>query len=192
VILRRKDLGLDGFRAALRDLSREAAGAEAGVVYFAGNGIEVGGRNYLIPVDAMLARASDIELEAISLDTVLAQIADAKLGLVILDACRDNPFAMSASKRGVHRGVRKGLARIEPLGNLFVVYAAAAGTVAEDGTGRHSPFALAILKHLPTPGLELRHLFVRVRGDVMAATGGRQVVEYWDRFNGEFYFKPAR
>jgi uncharacterized caspase-like protein len=85
------------------------------------------------------------------------------------------------------------LARIEPAGRgLFVIYAAKEGTVAQDGAGRNSPFTEALLKHLPTPGLELRHLIVRVRTDVTAATNGAQVPSYYDSFNGEFVFKPAR
>ena len=92
----------------------------------------------------------------------------------------------------MHRGVgNKGLARIEPRDNLFVVYAALPGTAASDGVGPHSPFTQALLKHLPTPGLELRHLFVRVRAEVFVATGGGQRPETWDRFDGEFVFKAA-
>lgn len=189
----RKDAGFGDMLAALRDLARAAEDAEAAVVFFAGNGVEVGGRNYLIPVDAKLAKVSDLDLEAIALDTVLNQLAHAKLGLVILDACRDNPFALSGSMRGLHRGVPKGLARIDPGGRgLFVVYAARDGTIALDGDGRNSPFTQALLKHLPTAGLELRHLIVRVRADVMAATGGVQVPSYYDSFNGEFVFKAAK
>jgi uncharacterized caspase-like protein len=192
-VILKKDAGFGDMRAALRDLSRAATGAEAAVVFFAGNGVEVGGRNFLIPVDAKLAKAADVDLEAVGLDTVLAQLGGAKLGLVILDACRDNPFPLSGTMRGVHRGLPKGLARVEPAGHgLFVIYAAREGTVAQDGAGRNSPFTAALLKHLPTPGLELRHLIVRVRGDVMAATNAAQVPAYYDSFNGEFYFKATR
>jgi uncharacterized caspase-like protein len=192
-VILKKDASFGDMGTALRDLSRAATGAEAAVVFFAGNGIEVGGRNFLIPVDAKLAKASDVDLEAISLDTVLAQLGEARLGLVILDACRDNPFPLSGATRGVHRGLPKGLASVEPDGRgLFIIYAAKAGAVAQDGAGRNSPFTEALLKHLPTPGLELRHLIVRVRADVIAATRGVQVPSYYDSFNGEFYFKAAR
>jgi uncharacterized caspase-like protein len=123
------------FRAALSQLSSEAKDAEAAVVYFAGNGIEVDGRNYLIPVDAKLARVHDADDEAISLDTGVARLAEAKLGLVILDACRDNPFLTGrySQTRGVHRGLN----RINPH-NTFLVYAAEPGRLAEDGAGRNS------------------------------------------------------
>jgi uncharacterized caspase-like protein len=190
----KKDLGFDAFRAALRELSREAEGAEAAVLFFAGNGIEFDGRNYLIPVDARLERASDIDLEAIRLETVLEQVADAKLGLVIIDACRNNPFAgrITRDTRGVPRGVGRGPGKFEPHRGLFVAYAALPGTVATDGIGRHSPFTEALLRHLPTPGLELRQLFRLVRSEVLAATRGHQLPETWDTFDGEFVFKAAQ
>lgn len=192
-VMLRTDLGFEGFRAALRDLSREAKGADAAVVFFAGNGIEVDGRNYLIPVDARLERATDVDLEAIRLETVFEQVADAKLGLIILDACRNNPFVGRDSGTNRDRGVgNKGLARIEPHRGLFAVYAALPGTAATDGIGLHSPFTEALLKHLPTPGLELRHLFIRVRAEVVAATAMHRRPETWDRFDGELYFKAAR
>jgi len=197
-VILKKDLGIEGFRTALRELSREAQGAEVGMIFFAGNGIQVDGRNYLIPVDAKLEKRSDVDLDAIRLETVIEQLADAKLGLVILDACRDDPFVsgryVRGQNRGLHRGGSKGkgLARIEPRHNLFLVYAAQPGAVALDGVGHHSPFTEALLKHLPTPGLELRHLFIRVRSEVLAATGGQQGPHVDDSFLAEFYFKAAQ
>ena len=111
VILKR-DLGAEGFREALRELARETRGAEVGLLYFAGHGVEVGGRNYLIPVDARLKAARDVELEAIALDTVLAQLDGVTaLKLVILDSCRNNPFPLAGAGT---RSVGIGLARIEP------------------------------------------------------------------------------
>jgi hypothetical protein len=168
-VILRKNLGFDGFRAALIEMSRASAGAELGVVYFAGHGTEVGGRNFLIPVDARLGKASALDLEAVPLDTVLSQLNGVrKLKLVILDACRNNPFAVAGAKRTV----RRGLARIEPEDNTLVVYAAKDGTTADDGVGYvHSPFTEALLKHIATPGLEIGLVFRRVRDDVVKATG---------------------
>jgi uncharacterized protein len=98
------------------ELAREVTGAELGVVYFAGHGTEVVGKNYLIPVDARLAKSGDLSLEAVALDSVLEQLAGAsRLKLVILDACRNNLFDMAAAKRSVSRG----LARIEPEDNRW-------------------------------------------------------------------------
>ena len=167
VILKR-NLTFDGFRAALMEIARKSAGADLGLVYFAGHGTEVGGRNFLIPVDATLATAGALDVEAVPLDTVLSQLGGVRrLKLVILDACRNNLFAPAGAKRAVGRG----LARIEPEDNTLVAYAAKDGTTADDGLGRrHSPFTEALLKHIATPGLEINLLFRRVRDDVIKAT----------------------
>jgi hypothetical protein len=167
-VILRKNLGVNAFRAALDEMARESAGADLGAIFFAGHGTEVAGRNFLIPVDATLSRASSLDLEAIPLDTVLSQLDGVRrLKLVILDSCRNNPFAPAGAKRAVGRG----LARIEPEDNTLVVYAAKDGTTADDGIGRrHSPFTEALLKHIATPGLEINLLFRRVRDDVMRAT----------------------
>jgi tetratricopeptide (TPR) repeat protein len=168
-VILRLDLGFEGFRAALRDFAHETAGAGLAMVYFAGHGTEVNGKNFLIPVDATLNRAGDLDLEAIALDTVIAQLAGATtLKLVILDACRNNPFPLAGAARGTSRG----LSRVEPDENTLVMYAARDGTTADDGVGRsHSPFTEALLKHIATPGLEIQYLFREVRDDVLAATG---------------------
>jgi formylglycine-generating enzyme required for sulfatase activity/uncharacterized caspase-like protein len=188
VILQR-NLGHDSFRAALREMAREAVGAEFGVIYFAGHGMEVAGRNYLIPIDATLAAARDIELEAIALDTVLGQLDGVKrLKLVILDACRNNPFAVAGAKRSVSRG----LARIEPEGNTLVAYAAKDGTTADDGRSRHSPFTDSLLKRVATPGLDVRRLFGYVSDDVLAATNRAQEPYLYGRLGGEeIYLRPG-
>src|SRR5262249_37754084 len=154
-VILRKDLGAEAFRAALREFSREATGAEAAVVFYAGNGFQVDNRNYLVPVDARLQAAGDLDLETIALDTVLAQVADAKVAVVILDACRDSAsLGAPGQTRGVHRGVgeRRGLVRVEPRhGGMYIVYSTQPGEVAADGAGRNSPFTQALLKHLSTP-----------------------------------------
>jgi TRAP-type mannitol/chloroaromatic compound transport system substrate-binding protein len=188
VILRR-NLSGDAFRAALREMSREALGAEFGVIYFAGHGIEVAGRNFLIPTDAALAAANDIDLEAIALDTALAQLDGVtKLKLVILDACRNNPFTVAGARRSVSRG----LARIEPEGNTLVAYAAKDGTTADDGKGgRHSPFTTALLKRIATPGLDVRRLFGYVSDDVLVATNRVQEPYLYGRLGGEEIFLRA-
>ena len=188
-VLLRQNLGFEAFRAALLELSREAAGAEVGLVYFAGHGTEVNGRNFLIPVDARLTNAGDLDLEAVALDTVLTQLAGVtKLRLVLLDACRNNIFPLAGSKRSVTRG----LSRIEPEENTLVVYAAKDGTTADDGTGKHSPFTAALLTHIATPGLEISFVFRRVRDDVVAATHSVQFPHIYGTLGGkEFYLQVA-
>jgi len=164
----KENLGAEDFRATLSEMSHESTGAELGVVYFAGHGVEVAGRNYLIPTDAMLARQGDIDLQAIALETVISQLAGVDgLRLVILDACRTNVFPLAGTTRAIGRG----LSYIEPENGTLVVYAAKDGTTADDGTGRgHSPFTEALLKHIATPNLEVRLLFGRVRDDVLELT----------------------
>jgi Caspase domain len=189
-VILRKNLTFEGFRVALMDLAREVAGAELGVVYFAGHGTEVAGKNFLIPVDARLAKSGDLSLEAIALDSVLEQLAGAsRLKLVILDACRNNLFPVAGAKRAVSRG----LSRIEPEDNTLVVYAAKDGTTADDGMGQqHSPFTQALLKHIATPGLEVNFVFRRVRDDVVAATNPVQTPHVYGTLGGrELYLKPG-
>ena len=173
--------------AALAELAAEAAGAEMAVVYFAGHGTERDGRNYLIPIDAKLDRASDLDLQAIALPTVLDQIAGAtRLKLVILDACRNNVFPLAGNRRSAARG----LARIEPEDNTIVAFAAKDGTVALDSTGgRHSPFTAALLKHIATPGLEVRFLLAEIRDEVVAATQRQQTPHIYGSLGRErLYF----
>lgn len=165
------DAGFDQMRRALLDFGRVARRAEIAIVYFAGHGIEVGGENWLVPVDAELKADTDAEHEAIGLKNVLSTVESAsKLGLVILDACRNNPFAAAMQRTIRTRSVARGLAPVEPSNNVLVAYAAKEGTTAEDGAGRNSPFTLALLKHMETPGLEINFLFRNVRDDVIQAT----------------------
>jgi uncharacterized caspase-like protein len=138
--------------------------------------MEVDGVNYLIPVDAKLARDFDIDDEALSLDRILKAIEPARrLRLVILDACRNDPFA-NAMKRSVNaRAIGRGLAKVEPtITNTLVAFAARAGSIALDGEGRNSPFTSALLEHLATPGQDIRISFGQIRDDVMESTGQRQ------------------
>ena len=166
----------DQMRRGIIAFGRQARGADMAVVYFAGHGMELGGQNWLIPIDAELRTDIDAEAEAVSLRFVMEQVAGAKrLGLVILDACRNNPFAARMQRTSATRAVERGLSRVEPTGdNVAVVYAAKDGTTADDGRGRNSPFTTALLRHLATPGLDVRFLFASVRDDVMAATHGQQ------------------
>ncbi|MBR0753250.1 caspase family protein [Bradyrhizobium jicamae] len=166
----------DGMRRGLIALGREAGGADMAVVYFAGHGMEINGENWLIPVDAELKRDTDAANEAISLRSVMLQVASTtSLGLVILDACRNNPFAAKMSRSlAVRAAVSGGLGRIEPAGNVLVAYAARDGTTALDGDGRNSPFTAALLHNIESPGVEVTFMFRNVRDDVMEATRNEQ------------------
>jgi len=162
-------------RKAVVDFGRAAEGAEMAVVFYAGHGMEVGGENWLIPTSAELRSDADIESEAVSLRSISLQVSKARqLGLVILDACRNNPFAAKMKRALSTRAVARGLAPTEPSDNVLIAYAARDGTTASDGDGRNSPFTTALLRHIETPGLEISFLFRRVRDDVMIATKREQ------------------
>jgi hypothetical protein len=166
----------DEMRRGLIALGRYAAGADMATVYFAGHGMEINGENWLIPVDAELKRDTDAANEAISLQSVMMQVSSTtSLGLVILDACRNNPFAIKMNRSlAVRAAVSGGLGRIEPVGNVLVAYAARDGTTALDGGGRNSPFTAALLRNIETPGVEVTFVFRNVRDDVMEATRNEQ------------------
>ena len=172
----RLDLSAADMRRALRDFADQARDSDLAVVYYAGHGIEIDGTNYLIPTDATLQRDTDIYDEAFSLDRVLLTIEPARqLRLVIVDACRNNPFAETMKRTVSTRTVSRGLARIEPTTtNTLVAFAAKAGFTALDGNSKNSPYATALVKHIATPGLDVRRAFGFVRDDVLQATGNRQ------------------
>jgi uncharacterized caspase-like protein len=176
VVESKRDLNNTDMRRTLRDFADKSRDADMAVVYYAGHGIEVDGMNYLIPVDAILDRDSDAYDEAITLDRVLQVIEPAKrLRLVILDACRDNPFARTMKRTVASRALGRGLAGVEPgKPNTLIAFAAKGGSTADDGVGANSPFTTALVKHLTTPGLDLRKAFGLIRDEVAAATGNRQ------------------
>ncbi|MEZ5776103.1 MAG: caspase family protein [Hyphomicrobiaceae bacterium] len=182
-----EDADFRAMRLAMQEFARKSATADIAVLYYAGHGIEVNGINYLIPIDAKLAEAVDVEFEAISFDTALSSMNDAKkLRLVVLDACRNNPFVDRIS-RGT-RAVGRGLARIEPEANTLVAYSAKSGTTALDGTGSNSPYAEALLGELSRTGLEIGYLFRRVRDRVLQSTGGRQEPFTYGSLGGDAIF----
>ena len=176
VVVSKQDLGALEARRVLRDFSDSAADADIAVIYYAGHGMEVDGVNYVIPVDAKLERDNDVFDEAVSLDRVLVAVEPAKkLRLVILDACRDNPFQKTMRRTVALRAIGRGLAQVEPSNqNTLVAYSAKAGSTAQDGDGKDSPFAIALSQHLTRPGLDVRKAFGFVRDDVLKSTANRQ------------------
>jgi formylglycine-generating enzyme required for sulfatase activity/uncharacterized caspase-like protein len=178
VVEEKTDLRVDAMRRVLRDFSEHVRDADIAVVFYAGHGMEMNGVNYLIPVDATLARDVDVEDEAISLDRVIRTIEPVRrLQLVILDACRDNPFLRSMRRTVISRSVRSGHGDIDEKTlppNTLIAFAQKAGATAEDGTSSNSPYTTALLKHLPTPGLDVELALRRVRDEVLQATRNRQ------------------
>jgi len=189
------NVALDATRAqmteALRRFAAQSAESDWAVVYYSGHGVEQNGTNYLIPVDAHLANDSDIESSAVPLDDILASVDKAKrLKLIMLDACRNNPFQgqtrvsasitpkappkLASNSPSLEIPAQAGLAPVKVSGAMLVVYAAKHGELALDGEGEDSPFAVAFLQRIATPNVEINKLFRLVRDDVMEATAGRQ------------------
>ncbi|GLS23483.1 hypothetical protein GCM10007874_65040 [Labrys miyagiensis] len=162
----------DGLRAFLRDADH----ADSVVIFYSGHGVQVKGRNYLIPVSAKISDELDLDTQALSLDKLLELVDSAapKVKIVILDSCRDNPLT-----RTLVRGAgTRGLARIDldasSAKGTLIAFSTAPGSVAQDGSGRNSPFTTALLAHMETPGLDIRQMFGQVRADVDQSTQGGQ------------------
>jgi uncharacterized protein len=165
----------DDFRRAIRKFNELTQKADIAVIYFGGHGLEAGGENWLLPVDADLRTDLDIAQEAIGLNGLMQSVGRvAVLGMVILDASRNNPFGARMQRTGQTRSVDRGLARVEPNQNVLVAYASKDGTTNEDRGGRNSPYAAALLKYLESPGLDINFMFRKVRDDVLSATNQRQ------------------
>jgi uncharacterized caspase-like protein len=192
-VIEKHDLTLADLSSTLKAFGVKALDADWAVVYYAGHGIEVGGVNYVIPVDAELKTAIDVEEETIPLDRVLSKVEGAhKLRLVILDACRDNPFIQRLASARSTRSVGRGLAGVEPVGGIMVAYSARDGHVAQDGNGVNSPFAQALVQTLDEPGLEISLLFRKIRDAVWNATHGQQEPFTYGSLPAEaLYFKTA-
>jgi uncharacterized caspase-like protein len=176
--------------AAIRRYGDRSAGAEVSAFYYSGHALEARGRNWLLPASANLNTERDLLFEGINLNLVLEQTDAAKVSVVFLDACRDNPFArrLLAASRDV---ASRGLGRIEPTASgLIVAFSTAPGQVASDGTEKNSPFTAALLKHIHTAGLEIKSLLARVTRDVVDATKGKQRPWQNSSLEGDFYFVP--
>lgn len=172
----------------LGDKLRAAGKNAVGLFYYAGHGIQASGSNYLIPIRAILKDEADLDIEAVEASWVLDQMKSASnaVNIVILDACRNNPFST-----GTRSGTR-GLARISAPTGSFVAYATAPGSVAEDGFGRNSSYAAAIAAVIRGPGMGIEQVFKEVRVKVFKATGGLQTP--WDSSSmiEDFYFRNTR
>ena len=189
------DLNASEMRRSLRDFAARTRDADMAVIYYAGHGIELDGSNYLVPTDAMLETDGDVLDETVALDRALYAVEPAKqLRLVILDACRDNPFAKTMKRTLASRAIGGGLAKVEPTSpNTMIAFAAKAGSTASDGDSRNSPFAVALTDHLPKPGLDLRKAFGFVRDDVLKKTGNKQEPYVYGSLGGsDVPLVPAR
>ncbi len=183
-VILREDLSQNDMKRAIREFGRRLRNGGVGLFYYAGHGVQVEGRNYLIPVNAVINSEPEVEYESVDVGFVLAQMESARsrLNIVILDACRDNPFARS------YRSAVRGLASIDaPLGTL-IAYSTAPGSVASDGDGDHGLFTEELIRNLQVPGLKIEDVFKRVRVGVQEKTAGRQVPWESSSLTGDFYF----
>lgn len=168
-----RDLTREGMQKTTAEFADAARKADVALFYYAGHGFQVGGQNYLVPTDAAISRADQATAQTIAMSDILRVMATAPgLKLVVLDACRNNPFG-AALAGTPDQG--NGLARIGTEADFLFVYATQPGNVAYDGTGRNSFFTGALLNHLYTPGQQISETMIAVRRDVMTATGGQQI-----------------
>ena len=187
--------GLDLTDAAMeeriRAFARQAKAAEVALLFYAGHGMQVGGVNYLLPVDARLADEADLPFEAVALDLVLRSMGTGT-NLVFLDACRDNPFIRTWAGTGRSVAGGRGLTRVgqESASGMFIAFATDPDSIAADGEGRNSPFTAALKRHIETPGLEVNSLLTEVRRTVLASTGNMQRPWSNSSLSAEFYFVP--
>ena len=165
----RDNLTLAEFLHALRDFRGQADGADIALIYYAGHGAQAEGQNYLVPTDAEMAAERDLDNEAVDLERLMTVLGGAKMRVAILDACRNNPFKSASSVAAVTNG----LAQVD-VDDVLVIFSAAPGKSAADGDGTNSPFARALAKRLPEPGLIIQRLGGVVRDDVIAATANAQ------------------
>lgn len=190
------DLDYAAMRESVRDFARKLDAAEVGLVYFAGHGLQVDGRNYMLPVDAALRGEGSVSAEAIDLNDVLAPLSRGeRVRIVLLDACRDNPLAADFARRFAaarSAAMGKGLAQVETSApDTLIAYATSPGAVASDGAGRNSPFTAALLRHIETPGADISEVMRRVSASVNAATNTLQTPWISSSMTRAFSFVPG-
>jgi hypothetical protein len=172
------------FQKEVEEFGRNAKTSDVSMFYYGGHGVQVASHNYLLPVDAAIHKADDINSKSVHLDTVLdAQTGGPGIHLVFLDACRNDPTGGAKSLL-----TSAGLARVGKAQGFLIVYATQPDNVALDGAGRNSPFAKALLTHMATPGLDVSGMMIEVRKDVIAATGSTQVPFDNSSLTRQFYF----
>ena len=179
-----EDLGQASMKRAIAKFGRDLSSYDVGLFYYAGHAVQVKGRNYLIPVDAKIQFESDIEIETVDLAAVLSKMGGAKnrLNLVILDACRNNPFTSNS------RTLNQGLAFTSAPSGTLIAYATAPGAVADDGDGENGVYTKYLIRHIEMPGKQIEDVFKQVRIDVKRETQGRQVPWESSSLEGDFYF----
>ncbi len=184
-VILRTDASQRDMTRAVSQFGQKLRGGSIGLFYFAGHGLQVRGKNFLIPVDAEIENEASTRSEAVDVDQVLEQLGSARLSMVILDACRNNPFERRFRSTG-----SGGLAQIDAPTGTLLAYATAPGKVAYDGTGANGLYTTELLKALDTPGLKVEDVFKQVRINVLKASDNQQIPWESSSLIGEFYFKP--
>ncbi|MET0568531.1 MAG: caspase family protein [Hyphomicrobiaceae bacterium] len=194
-VIEGRDLDKASMNRTIRNFAETLAGTQMALFFYAGHGLQVGRQNYLVPIDARLASAAALDFEMVRLDLIQRTMErEATTNVVILDACRDNPLSRNLARALGTRSasIGKGLAAVESGEGTLISYSTQPGNVALDGAGRNSPFAAALLKHIPTVGDDLPTILINVRNDVMAATERRQVPWEHSALTAKVYFKPPK
>jgi uncharacterized caspase-like protein len=181
---------------------RNASGANVALLFYAGHGMQIDGRNYLVPVDARVSSAAELVASMIDVDTILAGLDDqVRTNILILDACRDNPLAQKVAAQAGSRSVNVGAGLAAPSGlgagatrgaGTLIAFATAPGQVALDGSGANSPFSSALVHHVATSGLEVQQMLTRVRADVVTETHNKQVPWSNSSLLGEVFLAGAK
>jgi hypothetical protein len=169
-VIERIDVGKKAMEDAILEFGEKLKAGGVGLFYYAGHGVQVRGHNYLVPLDATLPSEASVRVQAVDVDLVLEQMAEARnrANVVILDACRNNPFLPQ------RRGAGKGLAAIDAARGTLIAYSTAPGTLAVDGEGANSPYTASLVRAIEQPGLTIEEVFKRVRQTVIEATQGAQ------------------
>ena len=180
-----KDAKLRAMEEAIEAFSQKLRKGGVGLFYFAGHGVQVAGENYIVPIGARISREQDVRFETIQVGRILGGMEDAgnEVNLIILDACRDNPFA-----RSFRSGSQRGLAVSQAVRGSLMAYATAPGKTAADGNSRNGVYTQQLLRHMATPGMKVEDVFKRVRLSVEDATNGQQTPWETTSLRGDFYF----
>jgi len=188
-----RDLDRPAMYTALGRFAQRLRGTDAGLVYYSGHGLQINGQNYLVPIDLKLDGSTFTPFDLVKLDDVVEALNyTAGVKLLVLDACRDNPFANSLADNKGSRGIgaTRGLAKIERSQGMLIAYSTQPNSVAADGVGRNSPFTGALVREIQVPGLEVATVFRRVAVNVNRETQGRQTPELSVSLLQDFYLNP--
>lgn len=182
-VVERTDASQKEMNLAIAQFGEKLRSDTVALFFYAGHGMQVKGKNYIIPVDAQITSEATVRAMAVDVDTVLDQLQASPMNIVILDACRNNPFERR------FRSVGGGLAQMDAPKGSLIAYATAPGKTAADGDGRNGLYTQELLKHIQTPGLQIEAVFKRVRNGVMAGSGEAQTPWESSSLTGDFYFQ---